>query len=92
MKLTRIIIPVLTFASATLLVAQGNLGQPEPFPAPGDPLPAPAVVPKPLPAPAVAPKPPPAPVVPNPIPAPIAICSTISEFISKQKLKYIYFY
>ncbi|SVB55575.1 uncharacterized protein METZ01_LOCUS208429, partial [marine metagenome] len=53
---------VLTFASATLLVAQGNLGQPEPFPAPGDPLPAPAAVPKPLPAPAVAPKPPPAPV------------------------------
>ena len=73
MKLTRIIIPVLTFASATLLVAQGNLGQPEPFPAPGDPLPAPAAAPKPLPAPAVAPKPPPAPVVPNPIPAPIAI-------------------
>ena len=71
MKLTRIIIPVLTFASTTLLVAQGNLGQPEPFPTPGDPLPAPAVVPKPLPAPA--PKPPPAPVVPNPIPAPIAI-------------------
>ena len=73
MKLTRIIIPVLTFASATLLVAQGNPGQPEPFPAPGDPLPAPAAVPKSLPVPAVAPKPPPAPVVPNPIPAPIAI-------------------
>ena len=73
MKLTRIIIPVLTFASATLLVAQGKLDQPEPFPAPGDPLPAPAAVPKTLPTPAVAPKPPPAPVVPNPIPAPIAI-------------------
>jgi hypothetical protein len=73
MKLTRIIIPVLTFTSATLLVAQGKLGQPEPFPAPGDPLPAPAAVPKSLPAPAAAPKPVHAPVVPNPIPSPIAI-------------------
>ena len=73
MKLTRIIIPVLTFAATTLLVAQQ--GKPEPFPAPGDPLPAPApaVAPKPAPAPVPPVKTTPNPVVPNPIPAPIAI-------------------
>ena len=72
MKLTRIIIPVLTFTATTLLVAQD---QPEPFPAPGDPLPAPtpAAVPKPAPAPVAPAKPTPNPVVANPIPAPIAI-------------------
>ncbi len=67
MKLTRIIIPVLTFTATTLLVAQD---QPEPFPAPGDPLPAPtpAAVPKPAPAPIAIPAPPP---VPAPAPTPI---------------------
>lgn len=76
MKLTRIIIPVLTFATTTLLVAQG---QPEPFPTPGDPLPAPApaAVPKPSPAPVTPPPTTPNPVVPNPIPAPIPTHSAV---------------
>jgi len=75
MKLTRIIIPVLTFATTTLLVAQQ--GKPEPFPAPGDPLPAPvpAVAPKPAPAPVAPAKTTPKPVAPKPIPTPIAIPS-----------------
>ena len=67
MKPTRTLIPVLTFVTATLLVAQNNPGQPEPFPAPGDPLP-PAPTTKPATAPA-----PPAPVTPKPVPAPITI-------------------
>ncbi|MEE2813587.1 MAG: hypothetical protein VX945_03750, partial [Verrucomicrobiota bacterium] len=77
MKLTRISIPVLTFAATTLLVAQQ--GKPEPFPAPGDPLPAPAptTLPRPAPAPVTPSKPAPSPVVPNPIPAPIAVPAPI---------------
>lgn len=67
MKSTRLIIPTLSLAAATLLVAQG---QPEPFPTPGTP----AVVPVPIPPVPAAPAPvtPPPVVVPPATPVPAA--------------------